>query len=182
MHGRGLADELVQLVILIVYTLVLDSFKYQIAQSIVGIIGEFFGDLAGDHAVQFVVGVDMGALIGLVRLLAVLIICSGIFGVIRLVNLIATVQTRCHIADGVHDVSITIFGLSRRNLTVSVAVTFNGGIFFAGLRFGGFVRSGLIIASSENARNRPAAGLPEWGTGGWPIKRKLLIRYCEVQR
>ena len=47
------------------------------------------------------------------------------------------VQAGRHIAAIVDDVSITIFGLSRRNLTVSVAVTFNGGIFFAGLRFGG---------------------------------------------
>ena len=47
--GRGLADELVQLVVLIVYTLVLDGFKYQIAQRIAGIIGQFFGLPAGKY-------------------------------------------------------------------------------------------------------------------------------------
>ena len=85
----------------------------------------------------------MGALIGFVRLLVVLILGAGVFGLVRLVgvrrlvNMFTAVQTRRHIAAIVDDVSITIFGLSRGNLTVSVAVTFNGGIFFAGLRFGG---------------------------------------------
>ena len=37
------------LTLFIVYTLVLDSFKYQIAQRIVGIIGEFFGLPAGKY-------------------------------------------------------------------------------------------------------------------------------------
>src|SRR5699024_3016221 len=77
--GRGLFHELVQLVVLIVYTLVLDSFKHQITQSIVGIIGHFFGDVAGHHAVQLIVGVDMRTLVGFVGLLIVLILGAGIF-------------------------------------------------------------------------------------------------------
>ena len=32
-------------------------------------IGHFFGDVAGHHAVQLIVSVDMGALVGFVRLL-----------------------------------------------------------------------------------------------------------------
>ena len=65
--GRAF-HQLVQLIILIVYTLVLCGFKHQIAQSIVGIIGEHLRNVAGDHAVQFVIGVDMSALLGFVGL------------------------------------------------------------------------------------------------------------------
>ena len=93
--------------------------------------------------VQLVVCVDMSAFIGLVRLLVVFILGAGIFGlirligVVRLVDMFTAVQTRRHIAAGVDDISITIFGLPRGNLTVAVAVTFNGGIFFAGFGFEG---------------------------------------------
>src|SRR5699024_10333081 len=148
--GRGLAYELVQFVVLIVYTLVLVSFKYQIAQSIVRIIGNDLCDVAGHHTVQLIVGVDVSTAVGLVCLLVVLILGSGIFGLVRLVrvfglvNLIATVQTRRHIAAIVDDGAVLVLMLARRNLSVSIAVTFNGGIFFAGLRLGGrFFRRGV---------------------------------------
>ena len=62
--GSGLFHELVQLVVLIVYTLILDSFKHQITQSIVGIIGQFFCDVAGHHTVQLIVGVDIIGVFG----------------------------------------------------------------------------------------------------------------------
>ena len=92
--------------LLIVYTLVPTGCKRQIAQRIVSIIGEFFGDLVGDHAVQFVVGVDMGALVGLIGLLIVLILGSGVFGlirligVVRLVDVFAAVQARATLPPG----------------------------------------------------------------------------------
>ena len=45
--------------LLIVYTLVPAGCKRQIAQSIAAGIGHFFGDLAAEHAVQLVAGVDI---------------------------------------------------------------------------------------------------------------------------
>lgn len=79
-------NELIQLVILIVYALVLGGIKYQTAQSIGGKIGRLFGELASDHAARLVAGVD----------------------------LFTAVQTGPHIAAAVYDVSITIFGPPRR--------------------------------------------------------------------
>ena len=152
--------------LLIVYTLVPAGGKRQIAQSIVGLIGEFFGDLAGDHAVQFVVGVDMGAL---VRLLIVLILSAGVFGlvrlvgVVRLVDLVAAVQAGGHIAAWVDDGPVLVLMLARRHLTVAVAVALDRSVILAVLWLGGFLRSSLIMTSSEHASKRPTAGPPFGG-------------------
>ena len=156
----------VQLVVLIVYTLVLDSFKYQIAQRIVGIIGEFFGDLAGDHAVQFVVGVDMGAAVGLIDLAVGAVLGAGVLGlirligVVRLVDVFAAVEAGGHVAAGVDDGAVLVLGLAWRHLTVAVAVALDGGVILAVLWLGGFLRNSLIMTSSEHASKRPAAGFP----------------------
>lgn len=90
--------------ILLVYTLVPTGCKRQIAQSIAAEIGHFFGVLAGRHTVQLVAGVDMGALVGFVGLLIVLILGArilgfgGLIGVVRLVDLVAAVRAWRHIA------------------------------------------------------------------------------------
>ena len=126
----------------------------------------------------------MGALVGFVSLLIVLILGAGVFGlvgligVVRLIDLVAAVQAGGHIAAVVDDIAVLVLMLARRHLAVAVAVALDGGILFAGLRLGGVLRSVLKMTSSEHASKRPAAGSPFGETGGW-LKRRLtkcLIR------
>ena len=81
------------------------------------------------------------------------------------------VQAGGHIAAGVDDGPVLVLGLARRHLTVAVAVALDRSVILAGLRLGGFTRSGLITASSENQSKKPAAGLPFGEAGGWRIRR-----------
>ena len=76
----------------------------------------------------------MGALVGFVGLLIVLILGAGVFGlvgligVVRLVNLVAAVQSGRYIAAGVDDG--LVLGLARRHL----AVVLDSGVILSGLR------------------------------------------------
>ena len=92
----------------------------------------------------------------MVGLLIALVLGAGVFGlvgligVVRLVDLVAAVQARRHIAAGVDDGAVLILMLARRHLTVAVAVALDRGVILAGPRLGGFLRSSLIMTSSEN--------------------------------
>ena len=71
--------------------------------------------------------------------------------VLGLVDVFAAVEAGGHVAAGVDDGPVLVLMLARRHLTVAVAVALDRGVVLAGLRLGGFVRSGLMMASSENA-------------------------------
>ena len=100
---------------------------------------------------------DGAGVFGLIRLI----------GVVRLVDVLAAVQAGGHIAAGVDNGAVLVLMLARGHLAVAVAVALDRSVILAGLQLGGFLHSGLIIASSENASKRPAAGLPFKETGGW---------------
>ena len=78
----------------------------------------------------------MGALVGFVGLLIVLILGAGVFGlvgligVVRLVNLVAAVQSGRYITAGVNDGPVLVLGLARRHL----AVALDRGVILSGLR------------------------------------------------
>lgn len=100
----------------------------------------FFGDVAGHHAVQLVVGVDMGALVGFVGLLIVLILGAGVFGlvgpigVVRLIDLFAAVQAGGHIATVVDDWVTHISRNGRHSFTFNdraATVSFSTDLFSA---------------------------------------------------
>ena len=90
-----------------------------------------------DHAVQFVVGVDMGAAVGLIDLAVGAVLGAGVFGLIRLVGILglvdvfAAVEAGGHIAAGVDDGAVLVLGLARRHLTVAVAVALDSGVILA---------------------------------------------------
>ena len=111
----------------------------------------------------------MGTLVSFVDYLIVLILGAGVFGlvgligVVRLVNLVAAVQSGRYIAAGIDDGAVLILMLARRHLTVAVAVVLDRSVILAVLWLGGFLRSSLIMTSSEHASKRPAAGHPFGG-------------------
>ena len=86
-------------------------------------------------------------------------------------DVFAAVQAGRHIVAGVDDGPVPVLGLARGYLAVAVAL--DSGVILAGLRLGRFVCSGLIIASSEHASRRPAAGPPFRATGGWLIRGRV---------
>ena len=85
----------------------------------------------------------------------------------------AAVEAGGYVSAVVDDGAVLILMLARGHLAVAVAVALDGGVFLAGLRLVGFTRSGLIMASSENASKKPAAGSPFRETGGRLIWRLM---------
>ena len=69
--------ELIQFIVLVINVFVLYLFIRQVAERIVGVGGQRFGDVAAHHPVQFVVGVDMRALLSFVRIPVFFVLCFG---------------------------------------------------------------------------------------------------------
>ena len=119
--------KLIQLIVLVINVFVLYLFIRQVAERIVGVGGQRLCDIAAHHPVQFVVGVDVRALLGFVRIPVRFVFCTRIRRFLRpvrivpFIRLLPAVQARRRVSAVVDNVSVFIHVLSRRNLAAAVA-------------------------------------------------------------